>query len=631
MKTTTESQSALRAMDMYFKSPSRLRTDAAGDIYTAGRFELLFDRMGERIKAIVIAGYEPPNWQAKAHDAILQKLQQNLALLLRPPETASDAEVRDYAATLLTNISDRLEGHSAKVGLPSWQVVLANELAVLETSDTGRAMSNAMRVLSDISQLGSPAIEGKILHKLGAEGMDFIRLTDDGQKQLDSACIDVIAKWLSDSCSVPQQHCHFAASAVMHAVRNYHLTLPQSMKLLNLPAALAKEKAKLDEATKTTFICKGIARTISRQLGVPDDKATKLAPYIERRMRRYGLDWEEALALTHLTSHLASRLPQLGNDSADMSIAPDYKLTLSDVDKARAVQQVMQRDGCDVETALRVVARRIRALPEICLAFPEAARPGIVSGMPARLSCALSESSCELFSHAVRTLEKEKKTGWRAPNSPVDIPVSDLYLLDSIRSLKLALKDHRGFQLFDERDADSLTPAIHAFAGDDQVMTAICDSCNQTIMGSILSIIQHKELALADRSPFVPLPPDEETGHETRRLWHCAAIEDNDYLVIRHLYLEKTWQVLKPMSSDVWTINKGQDWQGDVSPMNAGWTADFSYAFKLSELKQGIRNPQLRRCQYTLAVDLDWDTIDATLAAREGSQPRQALAHGIPQ
>lgn len=609
MTNALDTQGALRAMDTYFNAqgkPGKLRVNAAGDLEVAGRFTMLFDRLADRFKSLFVAGYQPVDWRQRARDAVIVKLEQSLATLL----PADDPLLGQRAGDLLANISHQLD-RSNNI---SWRRALAMELDLLRSSDAGTAMSNALRLLVDIGQIGDPALEKQVIAAIGAQRIDFVLMTGEGQQAMLSGLAETIAQHLQDQHALDAGAAAFGAEALLQAMHTYGLNLKRAMALLELPASLRSKDAEKAQGGIDRFILDGIARTISRHTGVPAAAAGKGAKHVESCMRRYALDWKQALDLVGLASRLAPDLHALsatGRDDSAPARAGKPALGTADMDCARAVQQVMMRDGCDSATAMQVVAARLAKLEVIRPSLPPHAMPSIVDGLQFHLSSAIAESSKPFFADQIRSLDAaQEKVPWRVPGSTTDIPLSENYLKDSIRSLRVMLDDGQQVTYFDERNADALTPGLHAFAGDAQTMTTLCDSINQTVQASILKIILQMEQRTGETEQLLIMPGEDQRGTVAQRLWNSATLDGQGNVIIRHLFIQKIGMVMSPSTGQSWPINQGAAWQGDVSPVNAGLTYDFSYAFKLDDLRQGLRRPEIRDCRYTIAGSLDWDSID---------------------
>ncbi len=609
MTNALGTQGALRAMETYFSArgqPERLRVNASGDIEIAGRFTMLFDRISDRIKSLVIAGYQPVHWQERARDAVLAKLESSLTKLL----PANDPLLDQRAGHLLANISHQLE-RSDKI---SWRRALAMELDLLRSSDAGAAMSNALRLLVDIGQLGDPDLESQAIAAIGAKRIDFAVLSGDEQQAMLSALSETIARRLQDRHALPEDAAKLGADALLQAMQAYDLDLGRAMTLLDLPASLRDRDATGAEDKIGHLILEGIARSIARHTGVTPEVARKGAKNVEFCMRRYAMDWKQALDLVGLTNRLAPRLQALratvrDEPAQDRPTKPG--LGPAEMDCARAVQQVMARDGCDIDTAMQVVERRLKTLESIRPGLPPRAMPSIVEGMQFHLSANIYGDSQVYLANQIRSLDAgQQKESWRVPGSTTDIPLSENYLKDSIRSLRVALDDGQQVSYFDERNPEGLTAGIYAFAGDANTMTALCDSINQTVQASILKIILKMEQHSRDGEQLMVVPGEDRPGTSAQRLWNSITLDGKGKVIVRHVFIQKTGMLITPSSGQTWPINQGPAWDGDVSPLNAGLTYDYSYAFDLADLQKGKREPQILDCRYTIAGSLDWESID---------------------
>ena len=609
MTNAIDTQGALHAMETYFnaqRASGKLRVNASGDVEVAGRFTMLFDRLADRFKSLFIAGYQPVHWRDRARDAVIGKLEHSLATLL----PANDPFLGKRTEALLSNISHQLE-RSDNI---SWRRAMAMELDLLRSSDAGTAMSNALRLLVDIGQIGNPELEKKVIAAIGAQHIDFALMTAEGQQAMLSGLSQTIAQHLQDEHSLSAAAAGFGADALLQAMQGYGLDLDHAMRLLEVPGSLRKKDATATQRSVDQFILDGIARAIGRHTGVASDAATKGARNVEFCMRRYALDWKQALDLVGLASRLAARLPALRTAGHHTSAQPSTgKLPLgtADLDCARAIQQVMARDGCDTETAMKVVAGRIGKLEAIRPSLPPRVMPSIVDGLQFHLSSPIAESSKRFLADQIRSLDSaQQKVAWRVPGSTTDIPLSENYLKDSIRSLRVVLDDGKQVKYFDERNAETLTESIHAIAGDAQTMTALCDSVNQTIQASILRVIVEIEQRSGDGEQLLIAPGEDRPRTAAQRLWNSVTLDGQGNILIRHLFVQKIGMIVSSKSGNSWPVNHGKAWEGDVSPVNAGLAYDFSYAFKLSDLRRGLRNPEIRDCHYTIAGSLDWDSID---------------------
>jgi len=602
-------QGALRAMETYFSAqgkPERLRVNGSGDVEIAGRFTMLFDRLSDRVKSLVIAGYQPVNWRERARDAVLAKLESSLTALL----PLNDPLRGQRAEHLLANISHQLE-RSDKI---SWRRALAMELDLLRSSDAGAAMSNAIRLLVDIGQLGHPALEKQAIAAIGAQRIDFAVLSGQGQQAMLSALSQTIARHLQDRHVLPADTAALGADALLQAMQAYDLNLDHAMKLLDLPASLRDKDATPAADQIESLILDGIARAIARHTGVTPEAARKGAKNVEFCMRRYAMDWKQALDLVGLTNRLAPRLHALraaGRDAPAQDRPAKLRLGPAEMDCARAVQQVMARDHCDIDTAMQVVERRLKTLESIRPGLPPRAMPSIVEGLQFHLSSDISESSKRYLADQIRLLDNaQKKEAWRVPGSTTDIPLSENYLMDSIRSMRVALDDGRQVSYFDERNPEGLTAAVYALAKDAKTMTALCDSINQTLQASILKIILKMEQHGGDGEQLMVVPGEDRPGTSAQRLWNSITLDGKGKVIVRHVFIQKTGMLITPASGQTWPINQGPAWDGDVSPLSAGLTYDYSYAFDLADLQKGKREPQILDCRYTIAGSLDWESID---------------------
>lgn len=601
MKTSSERdraiQSTMQAMETYFDAqdaPSSLRVNDSGDIEIAGKLTLLFDRIKDVIGSLVDKDYKPTDWRKLAHDALEKKLTSNLQILLPKRGKSIDSQV----GQLISNTCDRLQQGNGM----TWRGALATELEIITSTDGGVAVSTATRLLLDIGKLTSPEIEIEVLKKIGGDQIDFVRLTPEGQKKITSIIQESISSHLQKMYAFAWVTVDFGAEVLIHSMNQYQLSLPEAMKLLDIPATLMLENGFTKRPESTPFILEQIARTIHRETGVSLERAKSNAKNIEYCMRRYGMNWKHALDLVGLAGRIA-KLSNKPNSGEGENHVPKV-----DMDKARAVQQVIARDHCTLNHALEIVERRIQALPRIRQCLPANATPSIADGMTRIVETAISESSRKAFHQAVSTLNHEARGSWSDPSTNTAIKLAESFLLDSVRKLRIGLDNQGQFSYFDAKNAAGLIDGVYEFAGNPDVMIACSDSFNQTILGTMLSIV------FAEQKNILTDRPEKKGDQKTEMLWHMGKRDTQRTITFRHLYLQRVGTVRAKSSVDNWPVNEGRYWAGDANPLTAGLTLDFSYSFKEEDLKKGLRNPEILECRYAFNLRLDWDAIDLKLA-----------------
>lgn len=601
MKTSSERdraiQSTMQAMETYFDAqdaPSSLRVNDSGDIEIAGKLTLLFDRIKDVIGSLVDKDYKPTDWRKLAHDALEKKLTSNLQILLPKRGKSIDSQV----GQLISNTCDRLQQGNGM----TWRGALATELEIIASTDGGVAVSTATRLLLDIGKLTSPEIEIEVLKKIGGDQIDFVRLTPEGQKKITSIIQESISSHLQKMYDFAWVTVDFGAEVLIHSMNQYQLSLPEAMKLLDIPATLMLENGFTKRPESTPFILEQIARTIHRETGVSLERAKSNAKNIEYCMRRYGMNWKHALDLVGLAGRIA-KLSNKPNSGEGENHVPKV-----DMDKARAVQQVIARDHCTLNHALEIVERRIQALPRIRQCLPANATPSIADGMTRIVETAISESSRKAFHQAVSTLNHEARGSWSDPSTNTAIKLAESFLLDSVRKLRIGLDNQGQFSYFDAKNAAGLIDGVYEFAGNPDVMIACSDSFNQTILGTMLSIV------FAEQKNILTDRPEKKGDQKTEMLWHMGKRDTQRTITFRHLYLQRVGTVRAKSSVDNWPVNEGRYWAGDANPLTAGLTLDFSYSFKEEDLKKGLRNPEILECRYAFNLRLDWDAIDLKLA-----------------
>lgn len=622
---SSKSQSALSALHVYISasnSPERLRLRDSGEVEIAGRFEILFDRFTDQIKSLVMSGYKPTDWKSRAQSAVIEKLDRSYAGLVHGDDGEYlQAEIRaKYINTLLTDISLEITRSADRSITLTPQEALKVALAKHKTSDADVMLSNATYLLIDISRLGHRAIENKVQAAIGRENINFLHITDQERTKLISLFEQSIAEHLKSAYSWSEKSSEFGAAALMVAIERYHVDLTSAMTLLNLPSALTDLKAdwaaaKSRDRKIQALIVDGVAHAIAQQDGITDEAARRIAPKIKYLMDRYQLDCEQSLDLHRLTNQIASRLPSLGTDKSEIQFNADGKVVLSapNIDKARGIQQIMQRSTCTVEQAMEIVERRARALSALKGIFPENVSPTIVAELPRRFRSTISDESKQYLGEQIRNLKDEPQSSWRVPGTITEIPVSAQYIEDCTRNLHIELDDGNSVRSFDEDNSGELTEAIYAFANDPKIMLAMTNSFCQTIMGSILSIVFAKELKPSGQPTLMLSPGTDKTARHRKFTLHRATLDGQGNLIIRHIHMEKSGMIMDAQTGKLWPVNQGKAWHGDINRFNAAITCDFSYAFKLSELKEGLRNPEILNCSYETAIELDWDEIDQTL------------------
>lgn len=601
MKTSSNSnrasQSTMQAMETYFNAqdaPSSLRVNDSGDIEIAGKLTLLFERIKDGIGALVDKDYKPTDWRKLAHDALEKKLTSNLQILLPKQDENIDSQV----GQLIANTCDRLQQGNGM----TWRGALATELEIITSTNEGVAVSTATRLLLDIGKLTSPEIEIEVLKKIGRDQIDFVRLSPEGQEKIMSIIKESISSHLQKMHDFPWVNVDFGAEVLIYAMNQYQLPLPEAMKLLDIPATLMLENGFIQRPESTPFILEQIARTIHRETGVSLERAKSNAKNIEYCMRRYGMNWKHALDLVGLAGRIA-KLSNKPNSAEGENHVPKV-----DMDKARAVQQVMARDHCTLNHALEIVERRIKALPRIRQCLPVNAIPSIAGEMTCSVETAISEGSRIALHQAVSTLNLEARGSWSDPSTKTGIKLADSFLIDSVRNLRIGLNNQGKFNYFDAENAEGLIDGVYEFAGNPDVMIACSDSFNQTILGSMLNIVfAEQQNILTDR-------PEKKGDQKTEMLWHMGKRDDQGTLTFRHLYLQRVGTVRAMSSGDNWPVNEGRHWAGDANPLTAGLVLDFSYSFKEDDLKKGLRNPEILECRYSFNLSLDWDAIDLKLA-----------------
>lgn len=608
-KDIHSAQNTLQALNTYFKGqtdPSRLRVSASGDIEIAGRLSILFDRFVNNIRRHVDKQYQPVDWETNAKNTVISKLEQTLNAML----PGQSQLIGERVSHLIGNINHQLKTSHR---IP-WQRALAVEIDLLKNTHQGDTLSNAIRVVMDIGHFTSSQIEQKVIEKIGLAGIDFAQLTDDSQNNIRLALENTLREHLMTTFDLPFMNSQFGAEIIMHAMISYQMNMEEAMALMHIPEAIMPANGfKSRPESPDTFIHEQIARTISQQCGVPLKLARKGAKNIEFCMRRYEINWKQALDLSALAQRIAKiRNPdQMNSGNPNPRIETMRSLTIEHMDISRAAQQVIARDRCSASHALQVVDRRIQALPEIQRCMPPSARPSILGGMQCKVTSSISEIFKDTFRTQVQTLQSLPKETWVDPSSNTDFSLADIFLRDSVRTLRIALESEGRVCFFDGRNPEELIPGILAFAGDRETMMALTDSFNQAILGTIMSMVikenQNMDLKAGQDAP----------GTQSQLLWHSAKKDANGKIIIRHLFFQKRMVIQDTETNQEWPINRGPHWQGDISPVNAGWTMDFSYAFDPKDLKQGIRKPKILDCKYSFAISLDWDEIDQKLLEEE--------------
>ncbi len=577
-----------------------------------GQFRALFDRCSDRVKKAFIKDYEPPNWQEKARQAVIEKLEGSLKSMM--PWYAGSS--RAFAETLLSNITHQL---STQQGI-TWDRALGLQLELTRSSPRELAMSNAVQVLIDLNRINHPEIEKNIIESIGRQGLDLESLNPGNVDTLKKSFATEIAKHLESHYQLEKEAAAFGGKAIAETMFTYDLDLESAKELLHIPAALRqqnKNQKEVDQHIKK-FVRTGIGKTLHKKLGLDIQSANNIAPAVDFCMRRYHLDLIQALDLASLAQTLTvTKQESAKSDATTISQASNDrpKLNLNDMDKARAIQQVMARDQCDFSAAREVIERRIKALPEIMRKLPPNTVPSIVNGFQFNIHSSMRDTSKEYLREEIKSLKNLPRQSWQPRQSSKSVDLPSVYLQDAIRTLRVSLHENGKTRYFDSRGAHDLTDSIYEFAGDDPTMQAICDSVNQAIKASILKAIVKIEQSPVGAGQLMLHPGDNPQGIQGQLSWNTVTKDGRGNLIVRHLFLQKHAGIV-PLSLPVdLPMNQGDHWKGDVSPANAGLMFDVSYVFKLSDLEKGIRDPKILDSHYSIRGSLDWDTIDPMLAS----------------
>ncbi len=626
-RTAAGSQSTLKAMEVYFDAnahPDRLRVSESGEISVAGKFSVLLDRCSHHFQKTFNKKYKAPDWRETARQEVISKLERSLKSMM--PWYAKSS--RQFAETLLSNITHQVSSQHDI----TWQRALQMQLELTRSSPRELAMSNAVRLLTDLNQINHPGIEKNIIEKIGSQCLDLEYANSGNHRKIKEAFSEEIATHLANDLRLSKEVAAFGGKVLLHAMFVYDLDLEKAKKMLHMPESLQQRGNSTEpiEQQITRFIQASIEKTLHEQLGLRTNSAKNIAPAVEFCMCRYHLDLMQALDLASLAQAIAVQNPEKIRPDAttptSIHIVPVLKLR--DMDKARAIQQVMARDQCDFHTAIEIVDRRIAALPSITQALPPNTVASIVNGFQFNLHSAISDKSKVYLRENVISLQNLRREPWKPAGRSTPVALPSVYLQDSTRTLLVVLHENETTQYFDSRDADKLTDSIYQFAGDDHIMQAICDSINQTIKGTILKIICKMEQHPVDSKQLMLHPGINPTGIQGQLAWNTVTKDGQGNLIVRNIFLQKHAGIIPMSPIGELPMNQGDHWKGDVSPANAGLMFDFSYAFKLSDLKQGIHNPKILDCHYSIRGSLDWDEIDPMLTSSPPSSSPFSATHG---
>ena len=616
-QNSSTSQSALEAMKVYFAAigePEKLRVSHSGSVKVTGKFRNLLDQCSHHLQKTFVKDYKPPNWKESARQAVIAKLEASLSSMM-PWYTNSSKE---FAESLLSNITHQIENQR---GI-TWEQAMSLQLDLDRSSPRELAMSNAVRVLMDLNQINHPEIEKSIIEAIGVQRLDLDKGTDNVIDKLKEAFAAGIAQHLESHHKLGNAAATFGGAVLQQVMFSYDLNLEKAKKFLHIPATLRHQLnvVKKDDLNNkvNAFVQTGIANRLHEQLGLSADAAKKIAPTVELCMRRYHLDLITALDLAGLANNLALEKPGPDpHDTAAISHASSQttELGLEDMDKARAIQQVMARDHCNFSVACEVIDRRIAAVPAIMKELPPDTVPRIVNGFQFIRNSAISDESKEFLRENIISLKNLPRTPWQPQGSSQSIDLPSVYLQDSVRTLRIALHENQTTRYFDSRNADTLTDSVYKFAGDDCTMQAICDSVNQTIKATVLEIIYNKEQRPISSSQLMLHPSEGKESSQEQLSWNIVTKDGRGNLIVRNIFLQKHIGIIPISWPNHLAMNQGSHWEGDVCPANAGLIFDFSYAFKLSDLKKGIREPKILDCHYSVKGSLDWDSIDSMLAS----------------
>ncbi len=150
MKIDNSRQSAVEAMDAFLSAahqPDSLRVSKSGEVKVTNDVVTLFNRAVSKLRSTLDKDYKPTNWQARAREAVLDKLAKEVSMF-------SDGMRRDdrqILDKLVARISD-----PAQPGRPnSWRIRFTEEIAALKETHTADTLASALEKVDFFSQPGN--------------------------------------------------------------------------------------------------------------------------------------------------------------------------------------------------------------------------------------------------------------------------------------------------------------------------------------------------------------------------------------------------------------------------------------------------------------------------------------------
>lgn len=386
---------------------------------------------------------------------------------------------------------------------------------------------------------------------------------------------------------------------------------------------LQNNHGNLDEA----IIVANLALQLKQEKGLATDVAMNAAKNIHFAMQTFTLDFKDAFDLVLFSGRLVhtGKLSQ-SKESIENAYIIKSLTKKCNVSQEYALEQrsnvmaVMRRDKISIKEAVNIIARRIAVLPEINSGLPKN-----MAISPADEIATISQKLPNDFQQKV--IDDFKKLSAKKDESPATSdPQFELDVQRIVVSIKPVSKAQTNTMQLESlsmapdlksRSSEAVNTDLKAFAANDVNLAGMLTRMlnQKALAGLAVNAWQSTPVAGGDimNAPAFSIAEKNVIRFQTS-IFELSA-EDKDNIFLECTYLQKS-HLLFDANGKSWKVNRGRDWEGDVSDRNCGQRLKLKLKFSRAELRSGISNPQIvQAATIECFIKPAWDIIDAELAA----------------
>lgn len=379
----------------------------------------------------------------------------------------------------------------------------------------------------------------------------------------------------------------------------------------------------LDEAITVA----NLTLQLKQEKGLATDVAMNAAKNIHFAMQTFALNFKDAFDLVLFSGRLVhdGKLSQ-AKESIENAYIIKSLTKKCNVNQEYALKQrsnvlaVMRRDKISIKEAVDIIARRIAVLPEINSGLPKN-----MAISPADEIALISQKLPSDFQQQViddfKKLSAKKGESPATPDPQYELDVQRIMVsikpVSKAQSNTLKLEALNMAPDLKSRSSEAVNADLKAFAANDANLAGMLTRMlnQKALAGLAVNAWQSTPVAGGGimNAPSY-LQAEKNIIRNQTSIFELSA-EGKDNIFLECTYIQKS-HLLCDANGKFWEVNRGRDWEGDVSDRNCGQRLKLRLKFSRAELRSGISNPQIvQAATIEYFIKPAWDIIDAELAA----------------